>query len=837
MLANSMGTGTENEREERGGNGEMTGQQAAADAIFEGPGEMRAFCRELDWAATPLGPVAAWPASLRTAAQMVLAAGLPNIVLWGEQLTQLYNDAYATIIGAKHPYALGRGNAEVWPEVWHINGPIFQRVLAGETVVLEDQLYPLQRGGGDRPRDDAYLTVSFSPIRDEDGVVAGVLANMIETTTQVRLRELQEDRQRMLRGLQVEQARLEEVFRRAPAFLAVLRGPEHVFELANEAYFELVGRRDLVGRPLADALPDVAGQGFDALLDRVLASGEPYVGREVPVLLVREAGAAQEERFVDFVYLPQVNADGERTGVIAHGTDVTAQVLARREVEAQIARFRAVHDASPDGFVLMHAVRAGDGTVLDFEYLYRNPAAARFTEGAGPQLVGRRLLEVFPHLRASGIFAAYVDVLLGGMPFQVETDFVQDGLDATFRVSAVRAATDEVAVTFADVSERERLIRAERAAHEEARATRDQLVRIISEAPVSMYIARGREHVYEIVNEAWCSIVGRSADSVVGRSMRAAFPELSAQGIYELVERVYDSGEPAAFPAQRIEIATGDGLQEHFFNIVYQPLRDADGQVDAMAVVATDVTELAQARRDAEEARGVAEAANRAKSDFLAVMSHELRTPLNAIQGYAELMELGIHGPVSDEQREALRRIQTSQRHLLGLVNGVLNYARVESGSISYDLVPVAVGTTFVTCEALLAPQARARHLTLHVQEPEHDLAVLADVDKLQQVLLNLLSNAVKFTDAGGLVVLSCEAGAERVDIRVRDTGRGIAPDQLARIFEPFVQVDARLTRAHDGTGLGLAISRDLARGMGGDLVVQSTPGEGSVFSLVLPRA
>jgi signal transduction histidine kinase len=216
-------------------------------------------------------------------------------------------------------------------------------------------------------------------------------------------------------------------------------------------------------------------------------------------------------------------------------------------------------------------------------------------------------------------------------------------------------------------------------------------------------------------------------------------------------------------------------------------------------------------------------------------MSHELRTPLNAIGGYAELLEIGVHGPITPEQRNALERIQMSQRHLLGLINAVLNYTRIEAGNVSYHLEAVPVADALSSCEALTAPQMRSKGLTLHFQRCAPSLTVNADREKLQQIVLNLLTNSMKFTDAGGAVNLSCTASDGHIDIMVNDTGRGIEADQLQRIFEPFVQVDARLTRTQEGVGLGLAISRDLARGMGGDLLVESRVGEGSTFTLTMP--
>jgi signal transduction histidine kinase len=257
---------------------------------------------------------------------------------------------------------------------------------------------------------------------------------------------------------------------------------------------------------------------------------------------------------------------------------------------------------------------------------------------------------------------------------------------------------------------------------------------------------------------------------------------------------------------------------------------------DHLAERAASEEALRAARAQAEVAQAAAEEANRSKSEFLAVMSHELRTPLNAIGGYAELIELGIRGPITAEQQADLARIQKSQRHLLGLINGVLNYARVEAGAIYYEIVDVAIDDVLATCEALTAPQVKARGLTLRLEPVEHAVTARADLDKVQQIVLNLLSNAVKFTEPGGVITLGCEVDTQMVRVLVRDTGRGIPPDQLPRIFEPFVQVDAKLTRTQEGTGLGLAISRDLARGMGGDLTAESVPGAGSTFTLALRR-
>jgi signal transduction histidine kinase len=224
-------------------------------------------------------------------------------------------------------------------------------------------------------------------------------------------------------------------------------------------------------------------------------------------------------------------------------------------------------------------------------------------------------------------------------------------------------------------------------------------------------------------------------------------------------------------------------------------------------------------------------------------MSHELRTPLNAIAGYTQLLSLGIRGPVTPEQQEDLDRILRSQAHLTVLINEVLSYARLESGAVTYDVRPTSVAEAVEGATLQVEPQRAAKRIALDVRLPKVDeaqLRVLADRDKLQQILINLLSNAVKFTPEGGRITIDLVPDPKadpRVALRVSDTGIGIPADKLEAVFQPFVQVGRSLSSPGEGTGLGLAISRDLARGMGGDLTAESTPGEGSVFTISLPRA
>ena len=282
-----------------------------------------------------------------------------------------------------------------------------------------------------------------------------------------------------------------------------------------------------------------------------------------------------------------------------------------------------------------------------------------------------------------------------------------------------------------------------------------------------------------------------------------------------------------------------DGLPMGALGIAFAAARTFDEEERALAVnVARQCTlalERARLIESERAARAEADAANQVKTQFLATMSHELRTPLNAIGGYAELLEMGIHGPVTPAQREALVRIQRSQQHLLNLVNNVLNLVKLDTQHVRYQLTDVPVEQALQFVVEATAPQLQAKRLR-YEQASCAGIVVRADTEKLRQILLNLLSNAIKFTD-GGRISVACAVEGGEVRIDVRDTGCGIPGEQLENIFDPFVQVDRRLNRPVEGTGLGLAISRELAQGMGGTLTATSTVGEGSVFTLRLPGA
>lgn len=345
---------------------------------------------------------------------------------------------------------------------------------------------------------------------------------------------------------------------------------------------------------------------------------------------------------------------------------------------------------------------------------------------------------------------------------------------------------------------------------------------------------------------------GYTSDEAIGQHFSIFYPEhLVAEG----------------FPEHELRTAAAEGRFEDegwrirkdgsrfWANVVITALHDDVGTLLGYAKVTRDLTERraaeqraleaagrvaaeAAGRRDAEEARQRADEANRTKSEFLAAMSHELRTPLNAIGGFTDLITMGLSGPVTEQQREQLGRIKRSQTNLLGIINDILNFSRVEGGHVTYDSAAVALRDVADWSMQTIGPQAVAREIVFDDADCDANTMAWADRAKVEQIVLNLLSNAMKFTAAGGRVSVSCRSAPDGyAAIVVRDTGIGIPADQLDRIFEPFVQVGRSLTTKQEGAGLGLAISRELARAMHGDITVESTPDRGSTFTLTLPQS
>jgi hypothetical protein len=372
----------------------------ASLAFLNGGGEMGALIRAHDWSGSPLGSPESWPQPLRTAIRLLLNTGHPMYIWWGPDLLCFYNDAYRRSIGPeRHPCSLGRPGREVWAEIWHIIGPQIDQVMTGGGATWqENALVPITRNGR---LEEVYWTYSYGPI--DDGAapngVGGVLVVCTETTEQVLSR----------RRASEDIERLAELFQQAPGFVAVLRGADHVFELVNPAYIKLVGRSDLIGRPVRALFPDVEGQGFFELLDKVFASGEAYSSFGAALTLQPSPDSPPRRHLIDFVYQPIKDRNGAVTGVFVQGSDVTERAAAEaasRESEARLREIAATNRSEAQFRLLVRGVTDYAIFMLDPDGVVSswNLGAQRIKGYAPEEIIGQHFSKFYTEEdRASGM--------------------------------------------------------------------------------------------------------------------------------------------------------------------------------------------------------------------------------------------------------------------------------------------------------------------------------------------------------------------------------------------------------------------------------------------------
>lgn len=308
--------------------------QAPSLYFLEGSGEHRALIRSHDWNTSSLGPPEDWPQSLKTLVGFALDSKFPMFLAWGKELACIYNDAYVDVLGIKHPEALGRPFQEVWAELWDLVLPLVKRALQGESVYLENVLLPLQRKGY---AEEAWFTFTYTPIRDDSGAIGGMCCTCVETTHQV-LAE---------RHNAAEIERLQALFQQTPGFMALMKGPDHIYELTNPAYLQLLGHRDVSGKAVRDALPELQTQGYFEILDQVYQSGEPFIGKALPVKLQRQPDAPLDERLLDFIFQPVKDSHGRVTALFIQGSDVTEAVKATQALRDSEERLRQLVNTIP----------------------------------------------------------------------------------------------------------------------------------------------------------------------------------------------------------------------------------------------------------------------------------------------------------------------------------------------------------------------------------------------------------------------------------------------------------------------------------------------------------
>jgi PAS domain S-box len=785
--------------------------------------------REYDWAATPLGPIRLWPMSLRMIVQTVLAHPVPSVVLWGPQLIQIYNDAYLSLMGIRHPAGLGRPTRECWPEAWHINAPIYERVWQGESVSLEDAHFCVMRSG---KLEDAWFSLAHSPLRDDDGLVAGVFLTVVETT----------QRKRAEAAVRQGEEQLAMLFERALVGLSEI-APDGRFVRVNPELSRIVGRSTeaLLGMTIADVThPDDVGPSLEAAA-RVLAQGgsatlEKRYRRPDGTLVVAQSSLTRLE--------PQ---PGGEPRLLAVTVDLTARrqaEAARRESEAQM---RAIADLvpdllwsnEPDGHVNWYNKRWHEYTGLDaFDSTGQGWTATIHPDDLPATLAvwQRALAEPGPVMhehrirRHDGQYRWHL----------VRVEPVFDGRGRAVRwfgsatdIHEQRTARDMLAqqvhqhiAEFQALSEREKAIVASAriavistdleghitsfnpAAEAMFRTTAQQVLgRLVTD------FCEPEELTYKA--QFFPSDVQAEGSRMPAALIAGLLPERARPGEGPRNEWTYVRDDGTSFPGQ----------------LHLSVLRDAQGRAMGFLVLLNDLTERKALEEQLRERTRQAEVASAAKTAFLANTSHEIRTPLNVILGLTHLMLRDTRDPL---QQQRLDQLQEAARHLLQVLNDILDLSKIEAGKMVLEDNEFDLDELLGRSLAMVRGLASDKGLEFTLDTDDLPRRLSGDPTRLSQALLNLLSNAVKFTDRGTVALRGrlLREDAQRLLVRfeVQDTGLGIPLERQQAVFEAFEQADGSTTRRHGGTGLGLALVRHLAALMGGEVGLQSEPGEGSTF-------
>jgi signal transduction histidine kinase len=370
----------------------------------------------------------------------------------------------------------------------------------------------------------------------------------------------------------------------------------------------------------------------------------------------------------------------------------------------------------------------------------------------------------------------------------------------------------------------------------EAELQRKHLASLFMQAPMPIVILRGPDYVIELANEQACEVARRTREEIIGRPLSDVLPAGRIRSLRNLLDDVRNNGVTHVGKEVLVKIDRDDAgtPDDVYFNFVYAPMRDVDGATDGILVTAFDVTDEVLARKSMSDLREQAEAANRAKDEFLAMLGHELRTPLTSMVGWSNMLRMGLVEPA--KQAEALQAIERAAKAQSQLIEDLLDISRISSGKLRLNVQPVDLIDVIQAAVAAVRPAADSSSIRLQVTLDQQVAPIAGDPDRLQQIVWNLISNAVKFTPEKGRIQIRLERVDSHVEITIADTGKGIAPEFLPHIFERFRQAESSFNRTHGGLGLGLSIVRSLVELHGGTITAQS-PGEnlGSTFVVRLP--
>jgi PAS domain S-box-containing protein len=803
----------------------VTAQAELPPLLMAGGGEVGELMRSLDWRTSKLGNPLAWPQSLQTIVRLVLDSSTPQFIAWGPALCLLYNDAYLDVLGDKHPSALGTPLEQAWPEVWPDIEALVKRAMAGEPLRYRNKLFTLHRNGKD---ESAWFSFGYTPIRAADGTIGGFHCALVETTHHV-LSERERERQT---------ERLYGLFERAPSFMAVLSGPDHIYELANHAYLRFVGQRELVGKSVRDVFPELSGQGYLEILDAVYRTGERYVGRKAQVRLQRQSGGPLDDRFIDFVFEPIRDVQGAVNGIFIEGYDVTdhqhteerlrsseRQAMdAARLTSTEQSRLRALLEAAPVGITFADVSgRIVLGNSENRRIWGEHPmseSVAEYAEWKGwwADQSARHGQRIQPHewglvraLQGTEVTNDIIEIEPFGMPGTRRT--------VLLRASPVRNAEGDIVsgvVAQMDITDR---VRSEAALREnEAR------FRTITDAMPQMVWSTTPDGYHDYYNQRWYDFTGMPEGSTDGDAWNDIFHPDDQERAMALWRHCLETGEQYEIE-YRLRHRSG---QYRWVLGRALPVRDDHDRITRWMGTCTDIHEHKLVREALKES-------DRRKDEFLAMLAHELRNPLAPISAAAELLSMMAGADARMNHIAAV--IGRQVHHMTELVNDLLDVSRVTRGLVTLHKEPVDM--KMVVAEALeqVRPLVGERGHALETHLPFESAVVLGDKKRLVQVLANLLSNAAKYTPGRGRIDLGVRVDAERVAISVRDNGSGMTPELVQRAFELFSQGERTADRSQGGLGIGLALVKSMAELHGGTVAAYSKGIDaGSEFTVSLPR-
>ena len=721
------------------------------------------------------------------------ASRQPMFVLWGWRRQLLYNEAYGAILGERHPAAFGQPMLQVWAEIADSLEPLVERAYSGESIYMDDILLAIVRNGVPQ---EAHFSFSYTPIHgDKAGDVIGVFCACTETTGAVVQAKMRE----------AEEARRLQLFQNAPGYVALLRGPEHVFEFVNDSCFRAAGGRELIGRTVRQAFPEIEQQGLIALLDGVYATGQRCLAHGLTLEVPSSAGRPAETRFLDFVYEAVTDAQGSVTGIFIEGFDTAEPVLAQRFAREVHARHKQVLDSMGEGFI-----------VLDDAYrvLEINAEGVRLDGRTEAQIVGRVHWELWPASIGTPVEANYRHVMTQRSPVQFQHRYVGGGHDVCLDIRAY-PVTGGIAAFYRDVTALATAATALQHSNDRFGAAMQA---------VGVMWTNDSDGLMTGAQPGWAGLTGQSQAEYGGFGWAAAVhPDDAQPTMAAWTDAV---AERRLFTFEH-RVRRRDGVWRRF-SIRAVPVVERDGSLREWVGVHVDIT-------DATLAADALRVADRRKDKFLAMLAHELRNPLAPIRTAAELLARPDLPP--DRVGWAAGVIARQSHTMTLLLDELLDLSRLRSGKIVLNPERVEVASLIESAVETVRHLLDTKGHDLDVQLPDSPLILEVDRLRTTQVLINLLTNAAKYTDPGGQLRIEAAAMDGHVRVQVIDNGVGLAPDSLAEIFEMFAQPRGASDRSDRSLGIGLILASRLVELQSGHMEVFSKGlGQGSTFRVTLPR-